>query len=169
MPRSPLADAVAHHAWATLVLIDACRGLTNEQLKTTAPGTYGSIIDTLRHLVATDAAYLWLMTDGRVPDIEDEEMQLDEMRLAMEGHAVAWSELVATDPDPERIVKRRRNDGSETDAPLGIRLAQAIHHGTDHRSQICTALTILGIDPPVIDVWQFGHTDGRVVDIPAPR
>ena len=55
----------------------------------------------------------------------------------------------------------RRDDGSATEAPIGIRLAQAIHHGTDHRSQICTALTTLGIEPPFIDVWDFGGSRAR--------
>ncbi len=45
--------------------------------------------------------------------------------------------------------------GSESHAPLGIRLAQVLDHGT-HRSQICTALTTLGVEPPDIDVWDFG-------------
>lgn len=169
MSRSPLADAFAHHVWATLVLIDACRSLDNEQLQTTVPGTYGSILDTIRHLVASDAWYLWVMTEGRIPPLGDQadSMQLDDLREAMEAHAQAWSELLAANLDPDRIMKRRRDDGSGTDAPLGIRLAQAIHHGTDHRSQVCTTLTTLGIEPPVIDLWGFGHTDGRVVEIPA--
>jgi uncharacterized damage-inducible protein DinB len=49
---------------------------------------------------------------------------------------------------------------------MGIRLAQALHHGTDHRSQICTTLTTLGVEPPSIDVWDFGARDGRVIEIP---
>jgi uncharacterized damage-inducible protein DinB len=61
---------------------------------------------------------------------------------------------------------RKRDDGSETHAPLGIRLAQAIHHGTDHRSQVCTALTSLGMEPPFIDVWDFGDATGRTKEIP---
>jgi uncharacterized damage-inducible protein DinB len=63
-------------------------------------------------------------------------------------------------------VVRHHEDGSETSATMGIRLAQAIHHGTDHRSQICTALTTLGIEPPSIDVWDYGATNGRVVEVP---
>src|SRR4030095_10500579 len=47
-----------------------------------------------------------------------------------------------------------------------VRLAQAIHHGTDQRSQICTALTTLGLEPPLIDVWAFGVQTGRVVEVP---
>ncbi len=65
-------------------------------------------------------------------------------------------------PDVEKDVVRHRDDGSESHAPLGIRLAQVIHHGTDHRSQICTGLTSLGFTPPEIDVWDYGREDGRV-------
>jgi uncharacterized damage-inducible protein DinB len=61
---------------------------------------------------------------------------------------------------------RHRPDGSELHAPVSIRLAEALHHGTDHRSQICTALTSLAVEPPFIDVWDFGLTEGRVVEVP---
>ena len=66
------------------------------------------------------------------------------------------------------MVVRRRDDGSESHAPLTIRLAQVIHHGTDHRSQVCTALTALGVTPPDIDAWSYAWKDGRLVEIEAP-
>jgi uncharacterized damage-inducible protein DinB len=44
---------------------------------------------------------------------------------------------------------------------MGFRLAQVVHHGTDHRSQVCTALTSLGVTPPGIDLWSFGEATGR--------
>ena len=86
----------------------------------------------------------------------------------MQADGAAWSALLAEDPDPDHVVVGRHKDGSETHAPMGIRLAQALHHGTDHRSQICTALTTLGVEPPLIDVWDFGWEDGRVVEIEPP-
>jgi uncharacterized damage-inducible protein DinB len=46
-------------------------------------------------------------------------------------------------------------------------LAQALHHATDHRSQICTAPTTLGLEPPPIDVWVYGLRGGRSRDDPA--
>ena len=55
----------------------------------------------------------------------------------------------------------RSGDGWEFSAPIGVRLAQAIHHGTDHRSQVCTALTSLGIEPPGIDLWEWAESVGR--------
>jgi uncharacterized damage-inducible protein DinB len=39
-----------------------------------------------------------------------------------------------------------------------VRLAQVVHHGTDHRSQIATALTTLGVTPPEMDVWEWALT-----------
>ena len=62
-------------------------------------------------------------------------------------------------PDP---VSSCTSFGSSGPEGAGVRLAQVIHHGTDHRSQICTALTALGIEPPAIDVWDYASTEGRI-------
>jgi uncharacterized damage-inducible protein DinB len=161
---SVLDDAFAHHIWATLRVIDACLPLTKEQLETPGPGTYGSIIETARHLVAADAGYLFVMTGGDIPTLEADHLDLPELRTEMQGNGPAWSGLLAQDLDPNHVLIRHQDDRSETRAPLGIRLAQALHHGTDHRSQICTVLTTLGYEPPAIDVWDFGEQAGRVVE-----
>lgn len=168
MSRSILDDAFGHHVWATLRLIDACLELTPEQLQTTVPGTYGSILETMRHTVGADAGYLYALTGGQHAMIEEERMGLAELRAAMEADGPAWSTFLEQDLDPDTIVIRYRDDGTESHAPMGIRLAQAIHHGTDHRSQICTALTTLGIEPPLIDAWDYADSQGRLAEIPAP-
>ena len=164
--KSLLADAFAHHVWASLQVIDACLALEPAQLETTVPGTYGSIIDTIRHLVGADANYLFVLSGGERPQIDEDGMDLAQLRAVMADDGPAWSALLARDPDPDHVVIRHRDDGSESHAPFGIRLAQAIHHGTDHRSQVCTALTSLGITPPEIDVWDFGQQDGRTFETP---
>jgi uncharacterized damage-inducible protein DinB len=46
--------AFAHHAWATIRLIDACAELDEQQLQHTVPGTRGPIIQTLAHIVDSD-------------------------------------------------------------------------------------------------------------------
>jgi uncharacterized damage-inducible protein DinB len=165
MSRPLLADAFAHHAWATLRLVDACLPLSPEQLETTAEGTYGSILATMRHLIGGDASYLWVLTDGRVPEVEEDRMDLRELRAVMESNGGAWTSLVAQELDPDSDVVRHRDDGIDSYAPMGIRLAQALHHGTDHRSQVCTALTNLGIEPPEIDVWAFAADEGRLSEV----
>jgi uncharacterized damage-inducible protein DinB len=167
---SLLRDAFAHHVWATLRVMDACAALSPEQLDTTAPGTYGSIIGTMRHLVGADSWYLFRTSGERttpIADGDEEKMDLPALRAAMEAHGAAWPTVLAQEPDPDTIVMARRDDGSETHAPMGLRLAQALHHGSDHRSQICTALTTLGIEPPGIDLWEFGWANGSLREIPA--
>jgi uncharacterized damage-inducible protein DinB len=168
MSRSVLEDAFAHHVWATQRLIDACLGLDAAHLAMHVPGTYGSISDTMRHLVGADRSYLFSLTGGRVPVVDEDGMDLAELRQVMEADGVAWSALLSRDLDPDVVVVRHRDDGSESHAPAGIRLAQALHHGTDHRSQVCTALTTLGVEPPAIDVWDFADQDGRLLEVPPP-
>ncbi|MDQ3127381.1 MAG: hypothetical protein M3Q66_02840 [Chloroflexota bacterium] len=162
MSRPLLADAFGHHVWASLRVFDACAALEPAQLDTTVPGTYGSIIDTLRHLVGGDCGYLFALTGGSTPEIDEEHMDLATLRAQMESNGPEWAAIVAKDIDPDADVVRQRDDGTDSHAPLGIRLAQVLHHGTDHRSQICTALTSLGVTPPEIDVWDFADQDGRL-------
>jgi uncharacterized damage-inducible protein DinB len=116
--------------------------------------------------VGSDAWYLFVLTEGRVPQIDEDAMELDELRAVMERHGAEWPLVLRDGPDPETVVTVQRLDGTRSHAPAGIRLAQAIHHGTDHRSQICTGLTGFGVEPPDIDVWDFGGVDGRVFESP---
>jgi uncharacterized damage-inducible protein DinB len=97
-----------------------------------------------------------------------ESLSLPELRSAMERQGEAWSRLLDGEVDPGRVLVRRRDDGSETHARLGVRLAQVVHHGTDHRSQVCTALTSLGVEPPWIDVWDYAEATGLSTEVP-PR
>jgi len=165
MGGSPLKDAFAHHIWATTRLIDACKELSPDQLQTVAPGTYGPILRTMQHLVGSDSWYLFDITGDRTRRIDPEAMDLDGLRAAVVSDGDAWSALIDTDPDVDLMLTEiDEKDGFERDAPVGVRLAQALHHGTDHRSQICTALTSLSVEPPPIDVWAYGLANGRVTD-----
>jgi uncharacterized damage-inducible protein DinB len=166
MGKSLMEDAFAHHVWATLRLVDTCLALNAQQLETTVPGTYGSILDTLRHCIESDAWDLFVATGDRATIIDEEDMNLSELRAAMESHGPAWSRLLAQDLDPDAVLNEvDEDDGYERNITMGIELAAVLQHGADHRSQVCTVLTALGVEPPVIDVLAFGAQVGRVVEI----
>jgi uncharacterized damage-inducible protein DinB len=160
MTASLLDDAMAHHVWATERLIDACRALTPEQLSTPAAGTYGSMINTFRHLVSTDCWYLTFFGEQPQRIEEGSDADLDELRSAITGNGKDWMELLARGLDGEADVVEY-GDGWNFHSPTGFRLAQVIQHGTDHRSQICTALTSIGVEPPPIDLWAYGEATSR--------
>lgn len=157
---SLLDDAFAHHVWATERLIDACGQLASDQLRAPAPGTYGPIMATLAHLVSSDGWYLSFFREQPAPIDEELSVTLADLRAAIAANGAVWRDILAGDPDPEADLVER-GDGWEFHQPAGLRLAQAIHHGTDHRSQVCTALTSLGIEPPEIDLWAYGEATRR--------
>jgi uncharacterized damage-inducible protein DinB len=169
MPRTLMDDAFDHHTWATQLLVETCRGLTREQLAASVPGTYGSIVDTMRHLIGDGAFDLYVLTAGRVPVIDADAMSLAELDELAGRLGDEWTRFLAARPDPDAIQEEvDPDDGFRREASVGMRLAQALHHGSDHRSQICTALTTLGIKPPDISVWGFGLASGRTVEIDPP-
>jgi len=169
MNRSLLNDAFAHHVWATTRLIDACLQLRPGELETAVLGTYGSIIETMRHLVGADSDYVSIMTGDTAHLVDADQMDLPALLVVIENDDVLWSELLARDLDPDAMVHEiDEDDGYERDATIGVRLAQALHHGTDHRSQICTALTTLGVEPPGLDVWSYGLQAGRIIETLPP-
>ena len=165
-----MSDAFRHHVWATLRVIDACSQLNDGQLGTTVPGTYGSILNTLRHLVGGDVFYLDVLRGGEPEAFREESSDLRTLRGVMEAHDTTWQEIIGREVDPATDVVEVEDGGYETHAPLGIRLAQALYHGTDHRSQVCTALTTIGVEPPPIEPWDLAQLDGRMFTVEsAPR
>ncbi len=166
MARSLFHDAFAHHVWASKQILDACAELSAEQLARPAPGTYGPIIDTLRHMVQSDTWYLRLFSDRPVIT-EDAAAAMKLKRLVSEAatSGVAWMEVIENEPDGEREVVERDN-GWEMHSPVGLQFAQAVHHGTDHRSQVCTALTSMGVEPPQLDLWAYARATGRERAVP---
>ena len=76
-----LDDAFAHHVWASIRLLDACAGLTPEQLETSVPGTYGSILETARHLVGSDAFYLFRITGDESYVIDEDPVSYTHLTL----------------------------------------------------------------------------------------
>jgi uncharacterized damage-inducible protein DinB len=166
---SLLGDAFAHHVWATERLIDECESLAHEQLDTVVGGTYGSILETLHHLVESDRWYLGFYSTGEQLDRIEEKpvLGLDQLRSEMQRNAAAWTAVLTQQTDAEADVPEH-GDGWEFHAPASFRLAQVIHHGTDHRSQVCTALTSLGLTPPEIDLWAYGEATGRTRALKIP-
>jgi uncharacterized damage-inducible protein DinB len=157
--------AFTHHAWATLRVIDACSDLSAEELGTNVPGTRGPILETVRHLVESDAFDLFILAGDRPHDVDAGRISLSELRALSERTGAGWTALLAGPLDPDAVVREvDENDGFQRWAPVGFRLAGTLDHGTDHRSQICTALTTLGVEPPKIDVMNYGLDAGRVVE-----
>jgi uncharacterized damage-inducible protein DinB len=152
----PLREMFHHHAWATLRLLDYCASLSPDQLREKAPGTYGSILDTFVHLVAADQRYLVRFTGEQpaAPIREGATPALAELRPCFEASAQLWEGLLDRVGELDITLPGR---GDEPDVPhaQNLLMLQAIHHGNDHRTHICSALSVMGLEPPDIDGWSY--------------
>jgi uncharacterized damage-inducible protein DinB len=140
--------------------------MTPEQLATEVAGTYGSVLETLRHIVTDDWFYLGVLSGHRpVLTSDPHTMDIAGLSAAVDILAAEWTRLLDGDPDPDAMVKEVDDeDGFQRDATIGLHLAQALHHGNEHRTQICTAFTILGLRPPDVSAFKFGLETGRSVE-----
>ena len=161
-----LEAAFGHHEWATTRMIEACSQLPEDDLAFEAPGTRGSILSTLRHLVVSDSFDLYFLTNDAMFAFEEEDLSWNELRDVAEMNGAGWRRYLERDLDPdEAVLEIDPNDGFQRTAPIGFRLAGALQHGSDHRSQLCTALTLVGSTPPSMDVSDFGVATGRITEI----
>ena len=158
--------AFAHHAWATDRLLDACSSLSPEQLATGVPDGFGSILRTLQHIIGSDACDLAIVTGASLETADTKQMGLRELRAEAKATARGWVAFLASPPAPDAIIREvDPSDGYQRDAPLGIRLAGALEHGNEHRSQVSAGLKALGMESPRIGVFDFGLQRGVVTEV----
>jgi len=163
MARPVLIDLLRHHCWATVRLIEFARGLTPEQRAWTTPGTYGSVDQTLAHIVGADRYYLYRLTGERPADgpmKEGEPVDLDELLLRVRAVAERYERYASGTVDPDEVrsqnVGPSGGDAEKREEKVGIILAQVAHHGNEHRSQIGTVLSAHGLEHPDYSAWAWG-------------
>ncbi len=162
-----------HHRWSNQVLIEFLSRLPASQLELTVPGTYGSSIDTMRHVISSEADYVRIIPDTpEVPQCEQDGPfgGWDELRHVAE---TADTALVAyVDGLTADMFFIDVDDSEEFTLSRSMLLAQIIQHATEHRSQIRTVLSAHGIEPPEISVWAWRKSDeGQAIltELAGPR
>jgi uncharacterized damage-inducible protein DinB len=148
-----------HDVWATQMLLDHCRSLTEAQLQLSALGTYGTIQKTFGHIVRADEGYLNTYGLIPLPFIEaSDTTPLEEIAAHLARVHEAVEQLFKA--EARDFDRRIRDERRKADLELWVPLAQFAHHGSDHRSQICTILTLNGLDAPELDVWAYAAARG---------
>jgi uncharacterized damage-inducible protein DinB len=153
---TPLQEAFQHHFWATETLITYLRELPAEALTATAVGVYGEILPTLSHLVDADSRYLRYL-EGTPPPPKtgpDPTRSLDELSDSLRDQIVRWRLLLGRVNELDVTVPARR-ERPEMPHATNLMFVQALHHGNDHRTQICTVLSANRHEPPDLSVWAY--------------
>lgn len=152
-----------HNNWANQKIIEACAILSDDQLDA-APqsATEGSIRSTLLHLVSAQYGYLRLLTLPLEERQEHVTVEFAEIQESLKNSGERLLEL-AREAGMLPAARIQTRDGYFVE-PWVIML-QIINHATEHREQIKSMLTALGVTPPSIDGWDYGEAVHALVPI----
>jgi uncharacterized damage-inducible protein DinB len=153
-----LPDLFAYNAWANAQVFAICRDLDQARLDENAPGTYGTLTETLKHLVQVETNYAHMLQEQPLPTAE--------ARDAFFAHDVPWFAEAAAQAG--RVYAKLVADASDAwyDEPLHVPwfdfaltkqdgLLQVLSHSAQHRAQVCSALGQRGVVVPDLDYVDF--------------
>ena len=159
---SVLAALFQHNAWANLKLLEACAGLSEEQLAATAVGTYGPIRATLLHLVRAETRYVE-HGSGKLPPHPLRMDSFPSFEILSEDVRWTGAELLqlALSARADTMVTQR-NPTTTDQYKLADLMIQAVSHSTEHRTQVSAILTQLGLEPPDLSGWHWMEEKGEL-------
>jgi uncharacterized damage-inducible protein DinB len=162
-----LVEFFRHNTMMNRRLMEACRQLPPEQLGATATGTYGTIRATLVHIANAQEGYAARVLDTERPErLPEDPFPGFEVLSERIAHGDAQLEEAATRAGEDRRVQVTGDDPPGTWwMPVSLFLLQAVNHGTEHRSQVATILTQLGIVPPEMDGWNYFFASGHMAEV----
>lgn len=148
-----LARLIDYHSWATRGLLEFLSTLPPETLDATAAGVYGSVRETLGHMLSSELRYQRRLASLPVEDLapSPEHASLDDLQQMAAESAANLAALVHALPEPG--TRLPTNDGDRAASTI---LTQLVTHGCEHRSHVGTILGANGIEPPDIDAWSYG-------------
>jgi uncharacterized damage-inducible protein DinB len=164
-----LVEFFRHNGMMNTRLLEACRPLSAEQLAATATGTYGSIGATLVHIANAQEGYAARILGTERPErlAEDPFPGFEALSDRLKRGDTQLEEA-ATRAGEEHEVRVTGDDPPGTwRMPATLILLQAVNHGTEHRSQVATVLTQLGVQPPEMDGWTYFFDSGHMVPVSA--
>jgi len=164
MMNEYLVKLFEHNNWANLQIIEACSALSEEQLDAEArSATAGSIRQTLMHLVRSQQGYLGILT---LPVDDRPEISLAFNELGESARMSGEGLLALARGEQEPLQPHLKTRNGYTVVPWVV-MVQIINHASEHREQIKSMLTALGITPPDIDGWDYGEYTNALVPIPS--
>ncbi|MBE0684037.1 MAG: DinB family protein [Anaerolineales bacterium] len=163
MGENILAKLFEHNNWANQKVIEVCAALTDEQLDTPPQSaTEGSIRSTLLHLVSAQHGYLRLLTLPVEERRERVTVEFPDLEKSLKDSGEHLLELAR---DVSKLPATRLQTRDDYWVEPWVLMVQIINHATEHREQIKSMLTALGITPPSIDGWDYGEAVHALVPI----
>ena len=165
MTENILARLFEHNHWANIQIIQACSALSDEQLDSEAQSaTKGSIRLTLWHLIDTQQSYLSQLTSMESRFNQQAPTNFAEL---LESAKISGEGLLALARDEtSQSLKTKIQDDGYLIEPWVVMVA-AIDHAAEHREQIKSMLSALGVTPPRLDGGAYGMVAHAIIPMSA--
>jgi len=147
-----LEQLLDYNSWATARLLEVLDGAPAEVLDATAAGVYGTIGETMTHLLNAERSYVARLSGATPPAEPLEVLDLAGLREQAEQLRAALTALASRLPEPQTVYQRRL--GPVTAATV---LTQLFQHGCEHRAQVATILGTHNIHVPSLEPWAHGR------------
>jgi uncharacterized damage-inducible protein DinB len=164
MDLEPYRLLYAYNRWANARILDQAEKLTPEQLLAPNARGFGSVRDTLVHLMENEFFWSGLIWPGNALDIDWEPFEFDPNDYQdVAAIRARWAEIDAGlsafiddltpegEKSPEQIIVWSDN-GKTFRRPLWPQLLSVAVHATQHRSEIAVMLSEYGYSPGDLDL-----------------
>jgi uncharacterized damage-inducible protein DinB len=164
--NKPLAEMLRYNKWATGALLQACGGLSDEQLDARPAGVSGTVRVLLMHIVGGQQTQV-LRTRGRQHEGE----------LTRASGWPGWEELLRlAEESGDELIGIAEALDAEVDVDLPYQgktyrysksffLVHAVEHGVEHRTEIKVALNKMGVQTPDLDGWAYSAAMGYGTEV----
>ena len=154
-----------HNHWANLQIIQACSALSDQQLDAEPhSATKGSIRQTLLHLVSSQQGYLKILTLPLEARLERTSVEFAELQMSAISSGEGLLALARDWSGKPVTAQLQTRDGYLVEP--WVLMVQIINHATEHREQIKSMLSALGVTPPNIDGWDYGEVTHALIPKP---
>ena len=148
MNTSDIRNLYAYNKWANHRIMDACRPLDNTHFTRNLGNSFGSIRDTLAHILGAEWAWLerWQHRSPKqlpVADTFPDIATIDRRWQEIERGQNAFLEKL-TDAQLEQRIAYTNFKGERWEYSLGQMMQHLVNHSTYHRGQVITMLRQLG-------------------------
>lgn len=161
LTESTFLEFIRYNNWANQRVLQACQNLNEDQLAAMIPGAYGTIRDTLEHIIRGELHYLRLLTGSYPqPNFEWEARPgLTEMTAYAAQVGKALVEMAQRILPTDQVVEE--DEGEQFHYQALAVFIQIINHGIEHRTNITTILNQGLQTPPDVDGWGYldAHPD----------
>lgn len=146
-------DLYRYNDWANGKIFDMCRGLTNAQLDTPRELGFGSLRNTLFHILTAEQIWLerWQCASWRPFPTDSQGVAMEDIESQLKQIAQARQQLISAERSSKwkRVVNYKDSRRVDYSNPLDVLLLHVANHSTYHRAQALSFLKDFGRTAPV--------------------